>query len=306
MVSRTPDSVAETAGGVEMIRVPLERVGIAILSYNRREELLKTLSIICRPEYRWHEVIVADNNSSDGAVETVRREFPAVQILAFKSNLGIEASNRAYLASSAPWVLSLDDDSAPDIESFGVLAEELAAEPQAAALALSVRRTPAALPAVESSEYAYGFSSAGVLFNRSALDAIGTYDSELFLFTNELHWTARALMSGWSIKKYNQAIVVHRSSMRNRHSSTHAFYYCRNLLLFLLRYAPIDERASLLTAYMREVLACSVLHRTLVYVRAYRSATQIAAATLNKIQPLSTETFRAINPDLRAGFGYLG
>jgi N-acetylglucosaminyl-diphospho-decaprenol L-rhamnosyltransferase len=289
-----------------MMRAPLDRVSVAVLSYNRCEELHTTLSTICRREFQWHEIIVADNGSTDGTVEAMSRAFPSVRFLAFDTNLGIEASNRAYLAATAPWVLSLDDDSAPAMDSLDVMAEELAADPRVAALALSVRRTDHAWTASESSETAYGFSSAGVLFNRAALDAIGAYDPELFLFTNELHWTARALLCGWSLRKYSGAIAVHRSASRNRRSARHAFYYSRNLLLFLLRYAPSADKASLLASYLREMLACSALHQTGVYLRACGSAWKIAAATREKVHPLPGEMFSAINPDLRAGFGYLG
>lgn len=289
-----------------MTIAPLHRVSVAILSYNRLNELRETLGAVCRPEYPWHEVIVADNGSTDGTVEFVRREFPNVQLLALDRNVGIEASNRAYLQAGAPWVLSLDDDSAPAVESFDVLAEELAREPRVAALALSVRRTASDRKGTAESEIAHGFSSAGVLFNRKALESIGAYDPELFLFTNELHWTARALLQGWSIRKYSGAVVVHRSASRNRHSEKHAFYYSRNLLLFLLRYAPADRKAAMLSSYFRELLVCSLLHRTGVYLRACKSAWNIAADSREKIKPLSSEAFQSINPDLRAGFGYLG
>ncbi|MBN2319611.1 MAG: glycosyltransferase [Acidobacteria bacterium] len=289
-----------------MTTAPLQRVSVAILSYNRRDELHKTLNAVCRPEYPWREVLVADNGSTDGTVEFVRNAFPDVRLLALDRNIGIEASNRAYLAATAPWVLSLDDDSAPAVESFDVLAEELAREPQVAALALSVRRSASALERTSSSEIAYGFSSAGVLFNRAAIESIGPYDPELFLFTNELHWTARALLQGWRIRKYSGAVVVHRSASRNRHSSKHAFYYSRNLLLFLLRYAPTAQKAAMMSSYFRELLVCSLLHRTGVYLRACNSAWRIGAATREKIQPLPEDVFRSINPDLRAGFGYLG
>ena len=289
-----------------MTTAPLHRISVAVLSYNRREELRETLDAVCRPEYPWHEVIVADNGSTDGTVEFVRKTYPDVRLLALDGNIGIEASNRAYLAATAPWVLSLDDDSAPSVASFDVMSEELLQEPKVAALALSVRRSASALEGIASSEIAYGFSSAGVLFNRAAIASIGTYDPELFLFTNELHWTARAHLRGWSIRKYSGAVVVHRSALRNRHSAKHAFYYSRNLLLFLLRYAPANRKAVLLSSYFRELLVCSLLHRTGVYLRACKSAWKIAAATKSKIQPLPEGIFHCINPDLRAGFGYLG
>jgi GT2 family glycosyltransferase len=286
--------------------LPLENISVAILSYNRREELLSTLSVVCQPHLSWHEVIVADNGSTDGSVEAVRTRFPSVRLLELERNVGIEGSNAAYRAASAPWVLSLDDDSAPDVESFGDLAPALMPGSRVAAIGLSIRRFASGRSAEGALARGFGFSSAGVLFNRRAIDSIGAYDPELFLFTNELHWTARAILDGWNLLFSSNAVVVHRSSPRNRQSSRHAFFYCRNLLLFLLRYAPIAERAALVQSYLRDVLTYSALHRTSVYLRACHSAWAIAAATRDKVRPLSSDTFHSINADLRVAYGYLG
>jgi GT2 family glycosyltransferase len=288
-----------------MSPVSLRDISVAVLSYNRREELLATLGVVCRPELDWHEIIVADNGSTDGSPQCVRARFPQVRVLALDTNVGIEGSNRAYRAASAPWVLSLDDDSAPAIETFGALTGAFAEADHTAAIALSVRRSAEGAGAATGLESAFGFSSAGVLFNRDAIEAVGAYDPELFLFTNELHWTARALLAGWSVRKCSSAVVVHRSSPRNRQSATHAFYYCRNLLLFLLRYAPEAERPALVKRYLRDVLAYTLLHRTGVYLRACRSAWDLAEQTRSKVRAMPAEVFGAINPDLRIAYGYL-
>lgn len=288
-----------------MSRPALANVSVVILSYNRRDELLATLAQVCQPGLDWHEVIVVDNGSTDGTPDAVRAQCPTVRLLELQRNVGIEGSNIGYHAARAPWVLSLDDDSAPAVETFDTLNEALSGAPTDAAISLSVRRSAEGVARSSQSEPAFGFSSAGVLFNRKAIDAIGAYDPELFLFTNELHWTARALAAGWSLRKFASAVVVHRSSPRNRQSATHAFYYCRNLLLFLLRYAPVADRPALVASYLRDVLTYTVLHRTGVYLKACRSAWALAAEHRDKVHPLSPETFRAINPDLRISYGYL-
>lgn len=284
-------------------------VSVAILSYNRRDELRRTLEELCGARGSWHEVIVADNASTDGTPAMVRTEFPHVRLLETGGNLGIVGSNLAYEAATGDWVLSLDDDSAPVASSLDELRAELARGCRAAAVGLSVRGEWVRPPAGISSPGlvpGFGFSSAGVLFNRRALADIGTYDPELFLFTNELHWTARALLAGWTVARADHACVVHRSAPANRSSTRHAYLYCRNLLLFLLRYAPAADARVIGLRYLQRALAYTVLHRTTVYLRGVRDAFALHHRAPEKRRPLPASVLSRINPDWRVGFSFLG
>lgn len=284
------------------------RISVAVLSYNRREELRRTLVELQRHRSVWHEIIVGDNASTDGTPGMLRADFPGVHLLETGGNHGIVGSNLAYEAATGDWVLSLDDDSAPVVESMAPVFAALQQGSAAAAIALSVRRTWAAdAPAGAAGlQPAFGFSSAGVLFNKRALATIGTYDPELFLFTNELHWTARALHAGWSLARCDTACVVHRSAPANRSSTRHAYQYTRNLVLFLLRYAPASEGPALLVRFIQRALAYSILHRSTAYLRAVRDGFRLHREHPAKRSPLSPVQLAAINPDWRAGFAYLG
>jgi hypothetical protein len=286
-----------------------EKVSVAILSYNRCDELKKSLNELLRNGDCWHEIIVADNGSSDGTVELLRSEFPTVRLIQTGGNYGVFGSNLAYKAATGDWVLSLDDDSCPILESFGALHDILMECGYAAAIALSVRRQQVkgsfkgqTFPLPK----AFGFSSAGVLFNRRALADIGTYDPELFLFTNELHWTARALSRGWTLFKADNVSVIHRSAPSNRSDAMQAYFYTRNMLLFLLRFAPDSMIRKLSTRYFQWAVVYSVLHRTSIYYRAISGALGVYRRFPKRYYLLDEKTMTRINPDLRAGFTYLG
>ncbi len=284
------------------------KISVAILSYNRCKELRRTLVDLHKERDLWHEIIVADNSSSDGTLKMVRTEFPDVQLIKTGGNFGIVGSNFAYSLSTGDWVLSLDDDSSPDNNSIRLLRNKTIKESKLAAVALSVRRkqvdtffnNPLSLSET------YGFSSAGVLFNRFALKDVGGYDPELFLFTNELHWTARALYKGWHLNKSDNAFVFHRSAQENRSSAVHSYLYTRNMMIFLLRYTPSIIIRKNLSQYLQWVFAYSILHRSTIYIRAARSAISLQAQYPKKRLPLEEEIFFKINPDWRVGFSYLG
>ena len=59
------------------------------------------------------EVIVVDNNSGDGSVEMVEKDFPEVELIASKDNLGFAKGNNLGLKkASGDYILFLN----PDVE----------------------------------------------------------------------------------------------------------------------------------------------------------------------------------------------
>lgn len=58
-----------------------------------------------------HEVIVVDNNSSDGSVAMVRENFPQVQLIASPTNVGFSAGNNLGIAAAkGKYILIMNTD----------------------------------------------------------------------------------------------------------------------------------------------------------------------------------------------------
>jgi GT2 family glycosyltransferase len=286
----------------------LRRVSVAILTCNRREDLRRTLLSLQERGPVWREIIVADNGSEDGTRSMLKNEFPNVQLLETGANVGVVGINRAYHSTTGEWVLSLDDDSCPDLDTWGPLCAELEKDSDWAAITCSVRASPTTKAVdVEGPVLAsyLGFHQAGGLLRRSAIDSLGGFDEDLFLWGVELHLAARAALAGLKFARCDSAAVIHRSAPANRDNRRHAFHYCRNLCLLLLRYAPKESVEELLTAFLSNVIAHSVLHHTTVYWKAAREAQTMFEARRDR-NPLSAEQFSALRPDLRAPFSYLG
>jgi GT2 family glycosyltransferase len=286
---------------------PLRQVSVAILSCNRREELRVTLRGLVARGLLWREIFVADNASSDGTPDMLRAEFPEVQLIETGGNFGVAGINRAYRAARGDWVLSLDDDSCPDLDSWSSLAEAIARGPAFAAIACSVRSKPAGRTlAGQPALVPYlGFHQAGGLLRRDLVEKLGGFDEDLFLWGVELHLTARAMLAGFATARCDSAVVVHRATPLNRSSRRHAFYYCRNLFLLVLRHGPIETWRELIDAFLSRVLLHSALHRTTAYLGGVRDAVRLHRRTRLRA-PLTREQFAAMNPDLRAPFSYLG
>ena len=85
---------------------------IVIVNYNTREDLAACLrSLQAAPPARPHSVVVVDNGSSDGSVERVGRDFPAVRVIEMGRNAGFAAANNAGIrATASPLVVLLNSD----------------------------------------------------------------------------------------------------------------------------------------------------------------------------------------------------
>lgn len=283
----------------------LRDVSVAILSCNRKDDLRRTLTWLLDDIAPWREVVVADNASSDGTVEMLRSEFPSVRVLALDENAGVAGLNQGLLSCSGKWILSLDDDSCPVLETWGDLDGILKRNCEFDTITCSVRSSRKELgePFVSGISPYFGLHQAGSLVRRELMQELGGYDASLFLWGVELDFSARALLRGRLLGKCDSAVVEHRCTPANRSSERHAFYYTRNLFTFLKRYAPLELRHELLRDYLANVLLFSVLHRTTVYWRGVRAS---KAWAVSEKTALSVEQFKTMAPDLRLSFSFLG
>lgn len=86
-------------------------VSIIILNWNKKELLRKCLSSIKRNvEYPSYEVIVVDNNSSDGSAEMVKKRFPNTVLVENPENYGYAKGNNEGIKVSkgTPFILNND------------------------------------------------------------------------------------------------------------------------------------------------------------------------------------------------------
>ncbi|MBP5465466.1 MAG: glycosyltransferase, partial [Treponema sp.] len=87
-------------------------VSIIIVNYNTCRLLRDCLaSIYAKTEGLAFEVLVSDNGSTDGSAEMVRKEFPQVELLENRANLGFgAANNRALDRAVGKYVFYLNSD----------------------------------------------------------------------------------------------------------------------------------------------------------------------------------------------------
>lgn len=224
-------------------------VSIVIVNYNAVEQLKACLlSIEADGGGLAVETIVVDNASVDGSARMVRRRFPDVSLIANEDNAGYtKANNQGIAASSAEFVLLLNNDTELPPGTVASLVEFLARHPRTGAVAPrvvnpdgsaqhNVKTTPTALTGLFGrtsplrrlfpdnrisrrhlyldKDYSRPFrvdvaSTACLLVRRAVLDEIGGFDTSFFCYWSDSDLCARIRAAGWTIHFDPRVSIVH-------------------------------------------------------------------------------------------------
>ena len=246
------------------------RLSVVIPSFQGSEWLLMALQSVQASNWQPEDVIVVDNASNDGTVERVENSFPGAVVRVNQSNQGFGmACNQGINMArhqGHDYVLLLNQDARLNPDTIGSIVGLAEENPQSAVVGcctLSTKKftdgTPIMLyngswrtilptiqwiPGVEGSSaiintkpkrvnYVWGH---GMLLRVSALDQVGLFDPNFFMYYEDLDLCWRLEKSGWEIWCDSRVIIWHEmdDSARSKNSellrwrykvkSTHLFY----------------------------------------------------------------------------------
>src|ERR1700727_97628 len=88
-----------------------EFVSVTIVTYNSGRFIKRCLESILDQDYPFKEVIVVDNNSTDGTIDILEPFEDRCRIIYNEENIGFAAAqNQAIAMSDSEWVLTLNPD----------------------------------------------------------------------------------------------------------------------------------------------------------------------------------------------------
>lgn len=216
-------------------------LSIIIVNFNGRNYLHKCLESIYQfPPNKTFEVIVVDNNSTDGSQEMVYQQFSQVKLIANKENVGFaRANNQGIQLSRAKFILFLNNDTRILAHSLNLLLREIKKRPEIGAIA------PALLNEDYSYQLSYGshpnfknelwqkymanfsfkwkikkkeddwekeddwVSGACFLAPRDILDKVNFFDENFFLYFEDADLCARIRKLGKRILYFPKAKILH-------------------------------------------------------------------------------------------------
>src|SRR5258706_16328120 len=68
--------------------MPLPKIAVVILNWNGKKFLEQFLPSVLSSTYPGHEVIIADNGSSDDSIIFLEQHYPSLRLIRFDHNLG--------------------------------------------------------------------------------------------------------------------------------------------------------------------------------------------------------------------------
>ncbi|MEZ5372642.1 MAG: glycosyltransferase family 2 protein [Microthrixaceae bacterium] len=244
-LSPTPE-VTPDVDGVACVRFDLTTV---IVNWNTVDLLDACIDSVRSevPEGFTHQLVVVDNDSSDGSAAWLRDHHPEVTLIQSPENVGFcRANNLALRCTDSEFVLLINTDARLTPGSFRTMLDHLERDPSAAIVgprlvygdgsfqrwtagaAIGLRsmaaylfgldRLPGGLPGTDGiyvgrdtgTPFQPGWvSSAVMLIRREGLDDFGLLDDSIFVYMDDVDLCHRARAAGWNVWYAADATAVH-------------------------------------------------------------------------------------------------
>ena len=213
-------------------------VSIIILTWNRRQYVLKAIDSVVKQSYRPLEIILVDSASTDGTVQAVRESYPEVRIIRLHRNLGIvEGRNIALANCRGDIIFSLDNDAWIWPSTLSLCVGRLLKEKELGIIACRIIE-PGTEQDVEDGHTCFFFEG-GFAIKKEVLDKVGYFPSDFFMQAEESDMALRVIDEGYYILLYSQAVVYHERASLSRNEKLYMFYGCRNELFTVIRRYPL-------------------------------------------------------------------
>lgn len=230
-------------------------LSILLVSYKSQPDLARLFPTLLVPTRFGYEVLLVDNNPSDGTAEWVARHYPQVRIIPCPSNPGYAGGNNLGIQQAeGRWCLILNPDTELHPQTLETLIEVAQANPNAFitpkllqpdgtvnAVGLemhytgivSCRGLGQSPTGFRGTEAAALLSGAAFIAPTEALRKLGGFDPDYQLYHEEVDLSLRARLAGYSILCAQDAVVIHH--YRLNMSPGKFSWLERNRLLTLLK-----------------------------------------------------------------------
>lgn len=201
------------------------------------------------------ELLVVDNDSGDGSVAMLRRDFPFVATIANQDNVGFaRACNQVIPRAKGDYILLLNPDTVVMENAISLMATYMDSNPKCGGagpkilnpdgtLQLSCRRS-FPTPAVAFFRFTYlsmlfpnhpafakynltfadpdqeievdALSGSCMMVRKTAIDEIGLLDEDIFMYGEEIDWCWRLKQAGWTVNYFPGSTVYHYHGASSR------------------------------------------------------------------------------------------
>lgn len=250
--------------------IPLKPfVSIIILNYNGGDLVVRCLKSVLSLDYKNFEVVLLDNNSTDGSMELVANAFasdPRVKLIRNEKNLGYaEGNNVGVQKSKGEYLVFLNNDVLVDPLFLTELVEEMKKEHSVAAAQCKLMFMDHPTLFYSAGHYfdffgvvhvlgefeedngqydhvydVFGAHGAAFIVRRDLFLKAGRFDSDFFLLFEESDLCWRFWLMGYRVVFVPKAVAYHKHGFAHKRSSfgkeaSLTYFYVRNRLNSMLK-----------------------------------------------------------------------
>lgn len=256
-------------------------LSVILVNYNDLRHLKECLSSLTDTVQDIpYEVIVVDNQSTDGTPRWLREHAPHVRLIANEENVGFaRANNQGIQESQGEYVLFLNTDAVLERQAVAFLREELRSNPSVGAVG------PALLCGREAYQVSFGkkvsffreifqktmlnpyyrfllkrsakkrqvgwLSAACLLTRRQILGEAGLFDENFFLYFEDIDLCVRIREKGYVLRYLPEAQVFHWGGASTEGLKLFSRYHYRKSQLYFYKKHNSKGAQILLRLYLR-------------------------------------------------------
>jgi GT2 family glycosyltransferase len=251
-------------------------VTVVIVVWNGIADTLECLRSLQSDLYPNKEILIVDNDSTDGTLECIQEAGFDVSLVRCPANLGFTGGNNVGLAESrrrgAKYAFLLNNDTTVEPAALGTLVEAAEERSRAALLSpaiyyhdapeevwfsgatLSLARgeavhrfdgmdpkRPSGIPGRAFAEHPYQsawLSGCALLVRMEAVEEVGGFDDRFFLTWEDVDWCVRMRFANWELLVVPGSRIYHKCGRSGaRLLGIHRYYAVRNSLLLASKHA---------------------------------------------------------------------
>jgi GT2 family glycosyltransferase len=253
---------------VDDLSKPNMNISVVIVNWNDKNDTLACLGSVYASTMRTVQVIVVDNGSTDGSIETIETQFPEVHLIGLAENVHFAAgantgiSHALEQAPDAVLLLNNDATLAPGTleklaatlehtPGLGIVGAHLihpdGREVIGAFCDFNTGMIGEPVPPDDGEpmlvDYVWGTA---MLIRAQVLEQIGLFDEAYVAYFEDMDFCFRARAAGWEVAGVPGAIVHHAGSKSaNRVFLQQMWLRGRNWVRCFMQHAPPENRSSL-------------------------------------------------------------
>jgi len=234
-------------------------ISVVIVNYNVKDFLSKCLDSVKKASANLNvEIIVVDNNSSDGSIAYLQNLHPDVQYFALNENLGFsKANNIGFKHAKGKYILILNPDTILEEKNLDIMYDYMENNPQVGlagckvlnpdgSFQLPCRRgfpTPwvsfcklfglqtlfpksklfaqynQTFRSIDETYYIDAVMGAYMFTRRELIESVNGFDEDFFMYGEDLDLCHRVKQAGFEIAYFHETSIVHYKGESTKRSS---------------------------------------------------------------------------------------